>query len=42
MFACPGNKVRTEVSSMPGVYQQSPDQIVEECREVADLGNSRR
>jgi porphobilinogen synthase len=38
MFACPGTKVRTEVSSMPGVYQQSPDQIVEECREVADLG----
>src|SRR5271156_6744980 len=38
MFACPGNKVRIEVSSMPGVYQQSPDQIVEECREVADLG----
>ena len=38
MFACPGNKVRNEVSSMPGVYQQSPDQIVEECREVADLG----
>jgi porphobilinogen synthase len=38
MFACPGNKVRVEVSSMPGVYQQSPDQIVEECREVADLG----
>ncbi len=38
MFACPGNKVRTEVSSMPGVFQQSPDQIVEECREVAGLG----
>jgi porphobilinogen synthase len=38
MFACPGRKVRTEVSSMPGIYQQSPDQIVEECREVADLG----
>jgi porphobilinogen synthase len=38
MFACPGSKVRTEVSSMPGVYQQSVDQIVEECREVADLG----
>jgi len=38
MFACPGKKVRTEVSSMPGIYQQSPDQIVEECREVADLG----
>jgi porphobilinogen synthase len=38
MFACPGQGVRTEVSSMPGVYQQSPDKIVEECREVADLG----
>lgn len=38
MFACPGSNLRTEVSSMPGVYQQSPDQIVEECREVADLG----
>jgi porphobilinogen synthase len=38
MFACPGKSVRTEVSSMPGVYQQSPDKIVEECREVADLG----
>ena len=38
MFACPGTKVRTEVSSMPGVFQQSPDQIAEECREVADLG----
>jgi len=23
---------------MPGIFQQSPDQIVEECREVADLG----
>jgi porphobilinogen synthase len=38
MFACPGTKVRNEVSSMPGVFQQSVDQIVEECREVADLG----
>jgi porphobilinogen synthase len=38
MFACPGKNVRVEVSSMPGVYQQSPDQIVEECREVVDLG----
>jgi porphobilinogen synthase len=38
MFACPGAKVRTEVSSMPGIYQQSVDQVVEECREVADLG----
>ena len=38
MFVCPGNKVRKEVSSMPGIYQQSADQIVEECREVEALG----
>jgi len=38
MFACPGANVRVEVSSMPGIYQQSPDQIVEECREVVDAG----
>jgi porphobilinogen synthase len=38
MFACPGTNVRKEVSSMPGIYQQSVDQIVEECREVAGVG----
>jgi len=38
MFVCSGNKVRKEVSSMPGIYQQSADQIVEECREVEALG----
>ncbi len=38
MFACPGTNMRKEVSSMPGIYQQSVDQIVEECREVAGLG----
>jgi porphobilinogen synthase len=38
MFVCPGNKVRVEVGSMPGVYQQSVDQLVEECREVESLG----
>jgi porphobilinogen synthase len=38
MFVCPGTKVRTEVSSMPGVHQQSVDHIVEECREVESLG----
>jgi len=38
MFACPGTNVRVEVGSMPGIYQQSVDQIVEECREVAELG----
>jgi porphobilinogen synthase len=38
MFVCPGMKVRQEVSSMPGIAQQSPDNIVEECREVESLG----
>ena len=38
MFACPGAKVRQEVSSMPGIHRQSVDQIVEECREVEGLG----
>jgi porphobilinogen synthase len=38
MFVCPGQKVRLEVSSMPGVFQQSADEIVEECREVESLG----
>ncbi len=38
MFVCPGTSVRQEVSSMPGVHQQSADKIVEECREVESLG----
>ncbi len=38
MFVCPGSKVRVEVSSMPGIYQQSVDQLLEECREVESLG----
>jgi porphobilinogen synthase len=38
MFVCPGSKVHKEVSSMPGIFQQSADQIVEECREVESLG----
>jgi porphobilinogen synthase len=38
LFVCPGTNVKREVSSMPGVYQQSADKIVEECREVEALG----
>jgi porphobilinogen synthase len=38
MFVCPGTGVRKEVGSMPGVYQQSVDKIVEECREIESLG----
>ena len=38
LFVCTGKSVRREIPSMPGNYQLSPDQIVQECREVADLG----
>jgi len=38
MFVCPGSGVRNEVSSMPSVFQQSADRLVEECREVESLG----
>src|SRR5215469_9208416 len=37
LFVCPGSNVCQEVSSMPGVYQQSVDRIVEDCREVETL-----
>jgi porphobilinogen synthase len=38
LFVCPGTKVRKEVTSMPGVFQQSADKVVEECREIEHLG----
>ena len=38
LFVCPGSGVRHEVSSMPGVFQQSVDRTVEDCREVESLG----
>jgi len=38
LFAVPGERVAKEVKSMPGVYQLSVDKIVEEAKEVYDLG----
>lgn len=38
MFVCPGQNVRQEVASMPNIFQQSADRIVEESREVESLG----
>ncbi|MFA6111189.1 MAG: porphobilinogen synthase [Candidatus Latescibacterota bacterium] len=38
LFVCPGTKVRREIPSMPGNFQLSQDLLVEECREIADLG----
>ena len=38
LFAVPGEGIAKEVVSMPGVYQLSVDKIVEEAKEVYDLG----
>ena len=38
LFACPGSGVRQEVSSMPGVFQLSVDQIVAEAVAAATDG----
>ncbi len=38
LFAVPGDSIAKEVKSMPGVYQMSVDKIVEEAKEVRDLG----
>jgi porphobilinogen synthase len=38
LFVVPGSKVKKEVSSMPGVYQMSIDEIVRECAAVKSLG----
>jgi porphobilinogen synthase len=38
LFVIHGEKVKNPISSMPGVYQMSIDNIVEECKQIADLG----
>ncbi len=38
MFVVEGEGVKEEISAMPGQHQLSVDRLVEECREVADLG----
>ena len=38
LFAVPGENVKKEIRSMPGVFQMSIDILVEECKEVASLG----
>src|SRR5512142_3265297 len=38
MFVCPGEGVRKEVRSMPGVFNLSVDEAVKEAREVKSLG----
>jgi porphobilinogen synthase len=38
LFVVPGTGVRNPVKSMPGVFQLSVDELVEETKEVRDLG----
>jgi len=38
LFVVPGEKIKKEVKSMPGVFQMSVDLVVEECKEVESLG----
>jgi porphobilinogen synthase len=38
LFICPGEGVRREISSMPGVYNLSVDEAVKEAEEAAQLG----
>ena len=38
MFVCPGEGVRKEIRSMPGVFNLSVDQAVKEARQVKSLG----
>lgn len=38
LFVRPGQSIRQPIGSMPGQFQLSVDQLVEECRAVRDLG----
>ncbi|MCA1646718.1 MAG: porphobilinogen synthase [Chloroflexi bacterium] len=38
VFVVPGADVKEEIASMPGVYHQSVDRLVEDARDIADLG----
>ena len=38
LFVRPGEGIKTEVASMPGVYQMSIDEILKECEELKRLG----
>lgn len=38
MFSAFGNNIKKEISSMPGIYQQSIEHIVAEAKEVFELG----
>ena len=38
LFVCEGKGIRNEVTSMPGVYNLSVDEVIKEAKEVESLG----
>jgi len=38
LFVVPGEKIKKEIKSMPGVFNLSVDELIKECKEVRDLG----
>lgn len=38
LFVVPGEKIKKEIKSMPGVFNLSIDELINECKEVRDLG----
>src|SRR5678809_1424364 len=40
LFACPGEGVRREIKSMPGVFNFSVDELVKECEDARRAGVS--
>ena len=42
LFVVPGSSVRKEIASMPGVFQQSVDRMVEDVKAAAAVVTGRR
>jgi porphobilinogen synthase len=38
LFVLPGRNIKNEIRSMPGVFQMSIDVLIEECKELVELG----
>ena len=38
LFVVEGQGIKNEISSMPGVFQMSLDEILKECQEIINLG----
>lgn len=38
LFVVPGKNIKKEITSMPGVFQLSVDEVLKECEEIINLG----